>query len=160
MLPAWTTAINAAYDFGTPTRGALGKFMGAMGFVTLLLVGTLYAPMFLYWWQPHDLAPYIGSYIGLWCLSAGLISMGMWFSSFSASQMAALIPSFACGLGLYLLSFSGLSDHDWIHQLALGTHINEFFRGLLQWSDLSYFGLMTLFFLLATHQRIEGNRWR
>ena len=86
--------------------------------------------------------------------------MGMWFSSFSSSQIAALIPAFAVGMGLYLLGFAGLDDMDWAKQLALGTHLNEFFLGLLQWSDVSYFVLMTLFFLLATHQRIEGNRWR
>lgn len=138
----------------------LGKFLGAMGFVTVMLLCTLYAPAFLYWWQPHDLMPYVGSYLGLWCMSAGLISMGMWFSSWSSNQIAALIPSFALGLGLYLLAFSGSGGGDWVTQLALGTHVNEFFRGVLQLSDLSYFGLMTTFFLLATHQRLEANRWR
>ena len=138
----------------------LGKFLGAMCFVTLMLAGTLYAPAFLYSWQAHDMMPYVGSYLGLWCLSAALISMGMWFSSWSANQIAALIPSFAVGLGLYLLAFSGAGQQDWMTQLALGTHVNEFFRGVIQLSDLSYFACMTAFFLLATHQRIEGNRWR
>ena len=138
----------------------LGKYFGAMGFIAVVLGCTLYAPVFLYWWHPHDLAPYIGSYVGLFCLSSALISMGMWFSSFSTSQIAALIPAFAVGMGLYLLGFAGFEDMEWVRQLALGTHLNEFFLGLLQWSDISYFALMTLFFLLATHQRIEGNRWR
>jgi len=137
----------------------LGKFLGAMGFVTLLLLTTLYAPAFLLWWHPHDIAPYLGSYVGLWCLSAGLIAMGMWFSSFSSSQIAALIPAFAMGMGLYLLGFAGLASHGWTAQLALGTHIDGFFRGVLVVTDMSYFGLMTGLFQLATHQRIESIRW-
>jgi ABC-2 type transport system permease protein len=138
----------------------LGKFAGAMGFITLMLLSTMYAPVFLWVWVPHDLSPFIGSYIGLWLLSAALISMGMWFSSSTSNQIAALIPSFAAGLGLYLLSFMGSDSSLFFEQLAMGNHLTEFFRGIIQLSDVSYFVCFTSFFLLATHQRVQAYRWR
>lgn len=137
----------------------LGKFLGAMGFVSVLLAGTLYAPVVLYWWYPHDLSPYVGSYLGLWLLCAALIAMGMWFSASTRHQIVALIPSFVCSMGLYLLAFMG-DESEFLLQLSFASHTAEFFRGILQWSDVSYFVGFVFVFLLATYQRVEGFRWR
>lgn len=138
----------------------LGKYLGAMAYVGLMLCFTLYAPVFLSIWQPHDVMPYVGCYMGLFLLSSALIAMGMFFSSWSSSQIGALIPSFAFGLGLYLLAFSSAAEGNWFQHFALGTHANEFFFGILQWSHVMYFVLFTGFFLLATQQRLEANRWQ
>jgi hypothetical protein len=45
-------------------------------------------------------------------------------------------------------------------QLSPAAHIEDLLKGAVRLSDLAYFGMFIGFFLFATHQRVEGYRWR
>lgn len=138
-----------------------GKYLGALGFVGLMLLGTLTAPVSLALWASFDPAPFVGGYLALALQAAALLAAGMWFSALTSSQLGALIPSFALALGLFMVGVVGDGDpSSWATHLALSTHLSDPVEGLIKLTDLAYFAGFVGVFLLATHQRVELERWR
>jgi ABC-2 type transport system permease protein len=139
----------------------LGKFVGALGFVALMLAATSYAPLSLMaWTESLDWGVIGGGYLALFLLSAALVSLGMFASSITNSQMVALVLAFSGSLALYVLSWLGDGPDAWQAQLSVGSHVEDLLRGAIRASDLTYYGAFVGFFLFATHQRLESFRWR
>lgn len=137
----------------------LGKFLGSMGFVAVLLAISLYQPISLAQWGSPEVGVVIGSYIGFTLLSALLLSMGMLLSSFTSNQIVALVLTFAASLSLMVLDWGATSPDAWNAKLALSTHLAEMMAGALKLSDIAYFVLGSATFLFATQQRLESFRW-
>lgn len=139
----------------------LGKFLGAVLFVAVMLAATTWAPLsLLVWTDSLDWGVIGGGYLALFLVSAALLSLGLFTSAITSSQMAALILAFSGSLALYVLSWLGDGPDAWQTQLSIGAHVEDLLRGAVRLSDLSYFGAFIAFFLFATHQRIESFRWR
>ncbi len=139
----------------------LGKYLGALSFVALMLLSMSYAPLsLLAWTDSLDWGALFGGYLSWLLASAALLSLGMFVSSITTSQMVALVLSFSASLMLYVLSWSADDPDSWMVQLSLGAHVEDLVRGAVRASDLAYFGGLTAFFLFATHQRLESFRWK
>lgn len=138
----------------------LGKYLGLLGFVVLMLLCTAHYPASLLAWGSPDPGAVFGGYLALFLMSAALLAVGVLTSSFTHNQIVALILSFAIALALYVGSWLSQDPDSWIAQLALTTHLEGVLRGALRLSDLAYFAGFVVVGLLATHQRIESFRWR
>jgi ABC-2 type transport system permease protein len=138
----------------------LGKYLGALGFLGVMALGTAYAPASLYLWATPDWGAVAGGYLAFLLLSGALLSMGMLCSAFTNNQIVALILSFSAGLALYVLAWLGDGPDAWQTQLSIGSHLEDFLRGAVRLSDVVYYLSFIAFFLFATHQRLESTRWR
>jgi ABC-2 type transport system permease protein len=139
----------------------LGKFLGALGFVAILLAGTAYVPFTLWMWGQPDWGVFAGGYLSVFLLSGAMLAMGGLFSAFTPNAMVAMISTFAGGLGLWLISWQAEGGSDgWAAQLSIVTHLEDFLRGVIVLTDVTYYLAFILFFLFATHQRVEAYRWR
>jgi ABC-2 type transport system permease protein len=138
----------------------LGKFIGLVGFVTVLLLCTAHYPIMLYTVAAPELGVWIGGYVALLVLAAALLSMGMMFSSMTSNQIVALVLSFASSLGLYIVSWLGADPESWLAHISISSHIIDLMQGELRLSDMVYFAGFIGFFLTLTHQRVESHRWQ
>jgi ABC-2 type transport system permease protein len=138
----------------------LGKYLGAVGFVAVLLLATSYAPLGLMALGDPDPALIACGYGALLLLSAAVLAMGALFSAMTSNQIAALVPTFCGSLLLWVLSYASYDSDSWTSQLATLTHVQALFTGAVRLSDIVYFAVFIGVFLLATHQRVESNRWR
>ena len=137
-----------------------GKFLGAMGFLAVMLAGTFYVPATLYiYGSGVDFGTVAAGYLATFLVSAALIALGMLFSSMTDSPMMAVILAFAAGLFLWLLSWSGGGPDAWLMQASLATHFSDLTRGALKLSDIAYYLSFISIFLFATHQRVDAYRW-
>ena len=143
----------------TTAEIVVGKYLGAMGFVGVLLLVSLHYPLGLMQWTDPEPGVIIGGYLGLALMSSMLVSMGMLFSSLTSNQIVALVLSFAASLTLFVLDWGASGPTDWNARLALSTHMTAMLQGALKLSDIANFVLATVFFLLATRQRMESFRW-
>lgn len=141
------------------TEIVLGKFLGAMGFVGVMLLCTAYVPLLLMWFGNPDPGALLGGYASLVAVSAGIIAMGMLFSAMTSNQIVALILTFVAALALWVLPWVNNDPESWQQRASLVAHVTELSRGAMQLSDLVYFLSFTGFFLFATHQRVEAHRW-
>lgn len=142
-----------------------GKFLGAMGFVVAMLAGTLPMVLILYAYGEPDTGVVLCNYLALLSYSAVLIASDMFLSSFTESQVIALIVGFAFNLVFWILGWVGEMAPEGvlgtvIQTIAMGTHFQEIGKGLIKAQDVVYFISFIGFCLLATVQRVETLRWR
>ncbi len=138
----------------------LGKFAGAIGFVTVMLALSAWAPLLLWWWSDVQPLLLVCGMAAVWLASACVVALGLAASAATAHQVLALVLSEGVAFGLLIVS--GLEDFDptgILPQLAISPHLEDLCRGLLRASDFAYFAVFIGFFLLATHQRLALRRW-
>jgi ABC-2 type transport system permease protein len=147
-----------------------GKFLAA-----LFLVGFSILPTVVYYFAISALASppgnvdtggIIGSYIGLFLLGAGFVSVGMFASSLTGNQIVSFIASlFACFLLFQAFDsvamlpvFVGRADGI-LQQLSMGTHYRSISLGLLDTRDILYFLSVVAFFFLLTKTVLASRKW-
>ncbi len=149
----------------------LGKFFAAAAFVSLLVgIVALFIGMLFYYGDPEFWWSMAGI-LGL--LLAGLLyaAIGAFASSLTRNQMIAFIVAFV--LGFLMLILAGLADlgstalgggagalMDGIRYVSTANHVNQLLEGVVDTSDVAYFGVMIGTFLLLTKAAVESVRWR
>lgn len=144
----------------TTAELVLGKFLGGVGVLALLLAGTAFGPLVLFTVAEPDPGIVFGGYLALFLLGSALLALGGLASALTANQVVALVLSFAASLLLYLLVGVATTPDDLVMQISVLGHLGDFVQGKLQLSDVVYFLAFTGVFLFATHQRMESFRWR
>jgi ABC-2 type transport system permease protein len=137
----------------------IGKYLGAMCAVLILLLGTAHAPIMLAQWGDPDPGALIGGYAGLLLMSAATVAIGLFASALTANQVVALVLSFAASLSMLALSWLAEDPDGALAQVSLVSHLADLFRGAVRLSDIAYFVALTGLALFATHQRLESFRW-
>ena len=108
-----------------------------------------------------DVGGAIGSYIGLFFLSAVFVAIGICSSSFTNNAIVAFITAaFACFLiynGFnaisHLSSFAAGADY-YIEMLGIDFHYRSVSRGVIDSRDLIYFLSIIYFFLMVTNRNL------
>jgi len=147
------------------TQVVLGKFLSAFVFLCLLLLLTLYMPLLIFVNGKVSAGHIAGGYLGLVCLGAASLSIGMFGSALARSQIIAVIVG--AGILVSLLLFwllanvtepplSGLFGYLALHN----KHFLPFMKGSVSTRDIVYYGTVTYFFLLLSTRVIEARRWR
>jgi ABC-2 type transport system permease protein len=129
----------------------LGKFLSAWLFYICLWIPTLIYPAILEAYSDPDWGPILAGYLGTALLGGTLISVGIFTSSLTKSQLVSFILSyllisgmaFIVGLGEYI--FSGTMLKEVFSYINLWSHMEDFAKGIVDTRRLIYyFSVMTL----------------
>jgi ABC-2 type transport system permease protein len=141
----------------TNTEIVIGKFLGSLGFFTVLMGITLvYYPIIEFFGSPDRLAMLSG-YVGLWLEGALFIAIGLLASSLTHSQLIAAIVSYAILFTLYFSTvftkFLSESSEDLLTAFTTASHSQNFAVGLITPGDLTYYlaGIAACIFLARVH---------
>ncbi len=136
----------------------LGKFIGLMMFLLLIIASCTLMVLTLALGTPLDIGLLLSNALGLLLLTACYAALGLYVSSLTAQPVVAAIGALATLFGLWLVEISAV-DHDnaW-RALAPTSHFQSFNVGLLNSADLVYFVLFSTAFLLLTIRRLHNNR--
>ncbi len=137
----------------------LGKFLGAFGFVAIMLAATLYMPGMIEFWGSPDVGAVATGYLGLMLASALILSLGMLLSSMTDNQIVALVFTIVLALMIYILGWVDSDPESFWMRASMLSHMRDFQKGVVNLSDLVYFAGFIGLFLFATHQRVESHRW-
>ncbi len=142
----------------------LGKFLGIMGFMAVVLAGTLGAAVGL----RLGGAPYFGvmvaQYVGALLLTGAMVAIGLWASSLTRNQITAFIVALASIFVLMVITMSvvliGLPPvlAAAATRLGLLAHFAAITRGVLDLRDVVYFLSVTVAFLGLAYLMIERDR--
>ncbi len=143
-------------------------------FAGIILVGISILPTLVYYYTVWRLGVPMGnidsggtwgSYLGLMFLGASFVSIGVFASSLTDSQILsfviAFVLCFVCYLGfeaLSSLSVFGKAD-TLIQTLGINEHYNSISRGVIDTRDVVYFGSFNAFFILLTRTVLESRKW-
>jgi len=143
------------------------KFKAAGTVLFVMLAMTWVFPGFLFLYSKDgtpDIWVILSTYAGL--MGAGLIyvSFGVFCSSITENPMVAVVLSFACNFGLWLVSLGAQSSSGVIKELlqfaAVNDHFQAFARGSPELKSLVYFISMIGFGIFLTHRSVDSRAWR
>jgi ABC-2 type transport system permease protein len=132
----------------------LGKYFSILGTVLLFILATLPLPLFLIVMGDPDWGLLLGSYLSLVLFSAAVSAIGIWASSVSRHYVVSALLAFGV-LMLFWLSgamagiFYGPVGR-YCEKLSMPNHVVLLQQGIVTSDDLSYFLVLTMFFLVCT----------
>ena len=143
------------------TEIVVGKFVGLLAFLSILIVYIAVMLCTLNIWSDIDFGYILANSVGLWLMVASFSALGLYFSSLTQQPVVAAILSFIALFGLMMLDrlFSG-DPSNMSASLSLMHHFQSFSRGLIDTADIAYFILFTGFFLTLTIRRLDADRLR
>jgi len=145
----------------------LGKWLGAMGFLTTLMVPLLILTAVLTFNANPDPGPIITGFVGLLLVGGLYLAIGAFASAITQNQIIAFLVTIFIILALvYLCPYLARTDwvSDWMREGLFYLNIYEqyadFAKGVIDLGRTVFFlSGITMFLFLAT-QTLQSKRWR
>ncbi|MES1175300.1 MAG: ABC transporter permease [Myxococcales bacterium] len=147
----------------------LGKYLGALGLVLVLVLSTLAYPivMFKFPWNlgPLDGGPVASGYFGMVLFSCAAVAIGLLISALTESQAVAFFITFFVLGALWLFGdlASKASEYPMLAALlnyvSFQSRLSNFWRGLVDSRDVVFFLSVTALSLMVAFRALERRKW-
>ncbi len=141
-------------------QAVLGKFLAAWLFAAIALALTFPLWITVNYLGAPDNGAILAAYVGSLLLAAGFLAIGSCMSAVTRNQVVAFILGVVvcfvfllAGFPMVLDAFRGWAPQtlvDGIASLSFLTHYESIAKGVIDFRDLLYFGMLIAYFLLAT----------
>jgi ABC-2 type transport system permease protein len=141
-------------------QAVLGKFLAAWLFAAIALALTFPLWITVNYLGAPDNGAILAAYVGSLLLAAGFLAIGSCMSAVTRNQVVAFILGVVvcfvfllAGFPMVLDAFRGWAPQtfvDAIASLSFLTHYESIAKGVIDFRDLLYFGMLIAYFLLAT----------
>ncbi len=143
------------------TEIVLGKYLGLLAFVAIMLALAGVMPFTLLLGADLDIGRVLAGLLGLFLLVAAFGAAGLFVSTLTAQTTVAAVASFALLLVLWLVRWAGQQHFAgaavWTY-LSMIHHFNNFQQGEFDTSDAAYYLLFIFAFLGLSVQRLGMER--
>ncbi len=140
------------------TQIIVGKYLGVLGFL-LIVIGLLaLMPLSLLLGGRLDFGQFTAGLLGLTLLVASFAAAGLFISTLTAQPTIAAIASFGLLLLLWLLDWAGSDGGGLLAYLSLVRHYESLLRGVFNSSDILYYLLFIITFLVLAVRRLDADR--
>jgi len=141
----------------------LGKFLGSLGIVVLMLILTFYYPLLLIIFGDPDIGPIVTGYLGLFLLGGSSLAVGIFASSLTSNQIVAAVVSTGILFALWFLglgaSFLPETLAEIIGFFSLSSYFPDFMRGVIDTRGVVYYLSITALFIFLAIRSLENSRW-
>jgi ABC-2 type transport system permease protein len=141
----------------------MGKFLGSLGILAVMLILTMYYPLILIIFGDPDMGPIWTSYLGLLLLGSSALAIGIFASSLTSNQIIAAVVS---GGILFALWFVGNGANlvptaigQVLSYISLSYHFSSFSIGIIDTKSIIYFLSIIALFLYSAIRSLETGRW-
>jgi ABC-2 type transport system permease protein len=144
----------------------LGKFFGSLIFFMVLLLPTLFYVVMLRLYSVPDYGPIVSGYLGIVLVGSLFISIGLFCSSLTRSQVVAAVSSAAILFVVTIVPWWAGSEatlsKQWREVLDQGvfTRYTDFSKGVIDSGHVVFFIATTALFLFLTMKVLESRRWK
>lgn len=144
----------------------VGKFLGSfIMYLVMFILPTMFYVLILVVYGPPDYGPLVTGFVGMILMGAVFIALGVFTSSLSQHQPIAFF------IGLIILIFFWVADSlgqvlgtgllsDVFNFLSLQRHYPDFFKGVINTTDIVYALSMVAVSLFLATQVLQTRRWR
>jgi ABC-2 type transport system permease protein len=142
----------------------LGKFLGTVAFMTVMIGLTLiYAAILMVYGDPER-GVLLSGYLGLYLLSLTFVAMGMFASSLTENQIIAAVVGLVMMLLLFVIAWpadtAGETLGGVLKYISVTEHSAEMIKGVIDTKSLLYFASMIVGWMFLTQRSVESIRWR
>jgi ABC-2 type transport system permease protein len=156
-LPLLLSAPLSIYEI------VLGKFLGTFGFLMILLLLIILMPVSLSIGSHIDFSLLASGFVGLTLLLASFTAIGLYLSSLTKQPTIAAMTTFSSLFLLWIIDWAGNSQtvgessglFSW---LSLLRHYQPFLQGEVHSSDISYYLIVSITFIILTVRRLDSER--
>ena len=140
------------------TQIILGKFLGLMAFIAIIIALLSLMSLSLYAGGTIDLGLLASNILGITLLTASFAALGLYISSLTAHPMIAAIGGLGALLGLWIINLAATDPGSVLHIFSLLKHFETFNRGLINTADIAFYALFTATFLVLSIRRLDKER--
>lgn len=146
------------------TGMVMGKFLAALSVFAMGLASTVVFSLTMAAFVSVDTLVIFGNIVGMLLLAAALISIGLFISSLTESQIISAVGSICIILVLYLIG--GLSSsvtnkilQTMLSALSINSRYTNFAMGIFNLGDAVYYLSIAAVFIFLTVRVLEKRRW-
>ncbi len=141
----------------------LGKFVGVMTFLLIMLLMILMMPLTLLLGSSLDFGVLAAATLGLFLLLASFAAVGLFMSSLTAQPTIAAVSTFGVLLLLWILDWAGNNadggnGSDVMAYLSILRHYEALLKGIFNSADVIYYLLFITVFLVLSIRRLDAER--
>lgn len=139
----------------------LGKFLGLSAFILILVSLLMLMPLSLYVGTELDTGKLFSIFISMLLLLGSFAAIGLYLSSLTKNQTIAAVTTFGALLMLWIIDWVGESidgGQSMISYLSLLQHHQKMMEGVFDTSDLAYYLLIIIAFLVLTVRQLDRDR--
>lgn len=143
------------------TEIVLGKYLGVLAFLLIMVGMILLMPLSLLWGGGLDGGKLAACVMALVLLLAGFAAVGLYMSALAVQPTVAAIGTFGALLLLWIIDWSshaGGKSGGVLEYLSLLRHYEGLLKGLITTTDLLYFVLFITTFLVLSVHRLDNDR--
>lgn len=142
----------------------LGKYLGCLALICVLLALTIYYPLVMSWFGNPDIGPILSGYLGMFLFASTLAALGLLGSSVTHSQVVAVI----IGLGLNVFFWISETISDFVSApldvvfgaLSLRPRLPDFTAGVIDTRNMIFYLTFSAVALFLAVRSVESRRWR
>ena len=144
----------------------LGKYLGALSFVLVLLAPTLVYPVILRLFGRPDWGAVVSGYLGIILAASLFVAVGLFCSALTRSQVVAAVLGatilFAVTVVPWWISSKATLPTFWrgVVNQAVHARYADFSRGVIDTGNIIFFLVVTGVFLFLTVKVLESRRWK
>jgi ABC-2 type transport system permease protein len=144
----------------------IGKFLGSFALFILLLLPTLIFVLLLRIFARPDFGPIFSGYLGILLVGALFISIGLFCSSLTRSQIVAAVTTIAILFVITIVPWyvggeAALSQFGrTVADQAVFRRYTDFSKGVIDIGNFVFFIAATGVFLFLTTKVLESRRWK
>lgn len=139
----------------------LGKFLGLVLFIIILVSMLMPLSLSLYLGTSPDGGKLLSIYLGMLLLLSSFAAIGLYLSSLTENQTIAAISTFGVLLMLWIVDWLGSSvgnGQSVLAYLSILKHHQAMLEGVFKSSDIAYYLLLITGFLVLTIRQLDRER--
>jgi ABC-2 type transport system permease protein len=142
----------------------LGKFLGSLVFVLIMVALTGIYPLILFAYGNPEIGVVLGGYLGLTLLATSFVAVGVLTSALTENQIIAAVSCLVSLLLFYIIAWpaenAGETIGAFLRYISLTEHFAQMVKGVIDSKDIVYFASVVVLALFLTHRSVESIRWR
>ena len=141
----------------------IGKFLGSLGMLLIMLLLTVLYPILLEIYGDPDVGAIISGYLGILLLGMTCLSIGIFASTLSSNQIVSAVLTGGILFALWFVSLA--ADYlpkalaNVVNYLSIQYYYMDFLSGLVDTRGIIYYISVTVLFLFLAIRSIENSRW-
>ena len=140
------------------THIVLGKFLGLLALLALILAGSAAMLATLLLGTHADIGLMLANLLGVLLLAASYAALGLYFSALNKQPVIAALSSLGLSFGLWLLEMSASDSRSFMRAISPNAHFQNLNMGLVNSADLIYFALLIGVLLWLTIRHLNNER--
>ena len=146
------------------TSIVMGKFLAAFSVYALIIIGSLIPAIFIEFVGTPNWGIILGNVLASLLYGAAMVSIGVFISSITTSQIIAAIGSFAISIFLMIIDSATVYITNsflvkvvtWI---SFNSRYSSFTQGLFSFTNVIFFLSVAAVFIFLTARMLESRRW-